>query len=461
MTNYIRKIIKEEIEFPKVGDSLYCHTAVVMNQTGSIETTVGKEYQIVEVNSKDIGIVNDNNHPHTFGIQKDSNSYYGKWFTLIPQDIKNIDFFKNLYESKIGYEYHVIKFNPPISDSETMSGVLKFLGTTYPGLRWSEGENLMDFEPIPKFSTKVYVLTVRVDRNSLTWSSSNSVCKPDRYTKCIDGYELLSTKFNPDDAFNKLNESDDDLNWAKDVVKGYDNPDDYELVIVTHPGECYSSYLDAMAQLGVPKAEDYLRERISGDLDRDSRFYTRLMRKEGILGNPEEGDICYLVPRSFVHESYEEEIIHHLIRINDGKHFIMNQNGFKLYNVNLNEQDDNLEWAKQSLSDIKIPYGYAIDMCDVDNDTRNKVFDKLERDGYDKSRISEYRNGSYFKGRGMIVYLGSNYIRDNWEHGLEFDHCRIKEKFVDGVMKRDSGMTQKPFKIGEYKLISSKDFLGI
>lgn len=77
----------------KVGDILYCHTAVVMLGSGEIRTTVGKRYTVHSCNpiSGGFNIINDNGGIHIFG------NTYKTWFTLVPEEIINFDPFDVLY----------------------------------------------------------------------------------------------------------------------------------------------------------------------------------------------------------------------------------------------------------------------------------------------------------------------------------------------------------------------------
>ena len=77
----------------KVGDILYCHTAVVMLTSGKIRTTVGKRYSVISVGSLGgFNIINDNGTSHAFCITS-----YETWFTLVPKEIVNFDPFEVLY----------------------------------------------------------------------------------------------------------------------------------------------------------------------------------------------------------------------------------------------------------------------------------------------------------------------------------------------------------------------------
>ena len=90
---------------PKVRDILYCHTDLVMDYGGEINARAGKEYEIIDIDNRGITIINDYNERHRFTLKKEDNSNYENWFTLIPLDIQNMDFFKNLYESEDEFDW--------------------------------------------------------------------------------------------------------------------------------------------------------------------------------------------------------------------------------------------------------------------------------------------------------------------------------------------------------------------
>ena len=92
---------------PKVGDYLYCHKEVVMEDDGSKETTVGKFYPIIKVLNRDmLEIINDSKTTHQFSTDPKDDGYYGIWFQLVPKEHKQEfdsfnteSIFKNLNES--------------------------------------------------------------------------------------------------------------------------------------------------------------------------------------------------------------------------------------------------------------------------------------------------------------------------------------------------------------------------
>jgi len=73
----------------KIGDMLYCTRPVVMKVTREIRTTVGKTYKILNVIEKQvIEILNDAKIKHSFGLDKDKDNYYGKWFATLKDERK-------------------------------------------------------------------------------------------------------------------------------------------------------------------------------------------------------------------------------------------------------------------------------------------------------------------------------------------------------------------------------------
>jgi hypothetical protein len=93
---------------PKVGDFLYCHTPVIMEDFGDEEATVGKFYPIIEVsqNKNRVEILNNSKTEHAFSIDPEEDWHYSRWFTLIPREDKEAmerfdvdDVFNKLNES--------------------------------------------------------------------------------------------------------------------------------------------------------------------------------------------------------------------------------------------------------------------------------------------------------------------------------------------------------------------------
>lgn len=66
----------------KVGDTLICHSKVIMNTDGGIRTTVGKSYKIIgfkKINDVDhLAIINDSDREHRFSVFN-----YNRWFYTV------------------------------------------------------------------------------------------------------------------------------------------------------------------------------------------------------------------------------------------------------------------------------------------------------------------------------------------------------------------------------------------
>ena len=75
---------------PKVGDFLYCHKAVIMEDDGDEEATVGKFYPIIKVflNRNRLEIINNSKGEHSFSLDPEEDWHYSEWFTLIPREDK-------------------------------------------------------------------------------------------------------------------------------------------------------------------------------------------------------------------------------------------------------------------------------------------------------------------------------------------------------------------------------------
>ena len=79
---------------PKVGDFLYCHKDVIMeddyDDPSAREATTGKFYPIVNVlkNKDRLEIINNSRGEHQFSLDPKTDWYYGIWFHLIPKEHK-------------------------------------------------------------------------------------------------------------------------------------------------------------------------------------------------------------------------------------------------------------------------------------------------------------------------------------------------------------------------------------
>lgn len=83
--------LNESIEQPKpkVGDYLYCHKNLVMEDDGLIEATEGKMYPIIRVGFYSMIIKNNSGGEHKFSTDPEENWHYSVWFNLVPAEFKN------------------------------------------------------------------------------------------------------------------------------------------------------------------------------------------------------------------------------------------------------------------------------------------------------------------------------------------------------------------------------------
>jgi hypothetical protein len=80
----------ETLKTPKVGDFLFCHTPLVMEDDGEVCTIKGKSYEIITIFkvTKDLEIMSECFN-HTFSSETDSDYWYGIWFDLITKEEKD------------------------------------------------------------------------------------------------------------------------------------------------------------------------------------------------------------------------------------------------------------------------------------------------------------------------------------------------------------------------------------
>jgi len=102
-SDFIVNLNESTTPTPKVGDFLYCHTDLIMEDDGDREATKGKFYSVVDVNRYKLDIINNSKGHHSFDLHPKSDSYYGKWFELVPrqyrQEFENFnpdDFLKSI-----------------------------------------------------------------------------------------------------------------------------------------------------------------------------------------------------------------------------------------------------------------------------------------------------------------------------------------------------------------------------
>jgi len=127
-----------------------------------------------------------------------------------------------------------------------------------------------------------------------------------------------------------LTEEFDNFDWVPNPVK----------VVVTNRGVWYPTNMDAMIALGVTGAKEF-REKY-GNFWRESEDYQKWRNESTTAKNwsdedfliyaginlmiPKNGNICYLIDKSYIQGSDE---IYKLIHIETGKEFIMGKYGFE------------------------------------------------------------------------------------------------------------------------------------
>lgn len=166
-----------------------------------------------------------------------------------------------------------------------------------------------------------------------------------------------------------LKEQEEDLNWANDLVSKFNDCE--EIVQIIDTGGNYSSYLNAMSDLGVPgvfKFVDALRKKYrTQDVsnNRDPNWYRGLrddhwralakVNELDILGSPMIGDICCLRPGVYKGRVTK---IRRLTRIKDGKEFIMDEDGnYKPYRGKLTE---NVDWVEDYTRYLKVGQNFFL-----------------------------------------------------------------------------------------------------
>jgi len=377
--NSIRKIIKESLKpVPKVGDFLYCHTEGVGPKVGdyvevtNFESRGGNRGEdIISIG----GVRNRGQHTARFTVQKDVvGRNYEDWFTLIPPDIQNTDFFGQLYESEDDLSW--------VKDLDS-TNLLKV------GQKFSIPSKIPGGSPILAVITKVtdrvvYILPANLPAS---YPSKGTPFDIGKLLKILNSGAWKVVESN-------LNESEDDFEWAKELTK-------FPEVVVTRSAAYYPTYTEFMLNVKIPGMEEFNQK--YGKHWWDSEDYHNLSRRyemgEGIkgdvgtlflhqqvpsLGTPENGDICYLINNTETNE-YDERISH-LVRKSDGKHFIINADGYRPARKRVSkirEQEDELEWARDLVSGVE-------NYWDVFKQSNPKNLDKLKFKLIPKSNGSDY-----------------------------------------------------------------------
>ena len=193
------------------------------------------------------------------------------------------------------------------------------------------------------------------------------------------------------DFFDKLYEQEDDFGWAKELTK-------FPEVVVTRSGFYYPTNTEVMLNVKIPGMEEFNQK--YGKHWWDSEDYHNFNKSFGgegdvgmfflhqqvpSLGAPENGDICYLINNTDTNE-YNERISH-LVRKSDGKHFIINDDGYRPARRRISkireQEEDELEWARDLVSGVE-------NYWDVFKQSSPKNLNKLKFKLIPKSNGSEY-----------------------------------------------------------------------
>lgn len=78
----------ETLKTPKVGDFLFCHTPVVMQDDGEVCAIKGKFYPVMAFNNKEIIIIGECGQ-HSFYANSEKHYDYTIWFDLVTKEEKN------------------------------------------------------------------------------------------------------------------------------------------------------------------------------------------------------------------------------------------------------------------------------------------------------------------------------------------------------------------------------------
>jgi hypothetical protein len=221
---------------PQVGDYLYCHTDLIMNDDDLVEATKGKTYKITDVNSREIYIKNNTGYKHSF-TRNGNESDYKNWFHIVPKGIDvegifNKDFFGDLYESEdLEWAQDLFKQSTELTpiDVDNLKVGMKIVvgGGKNRGLNGKFGtviDSGEQYDHGQRKTTKFKLISFDnwyggYDDSSPRkdhWSKPNPLCKKHNcwyFTKhnMDKGITFYTNKF--------LNESEDDgLEWAREVL---------------------------------------------------------------------------------------------------------------------------------------------------------------------------------------------------------------------------------------------------
>jgi len=142
------------------------------------------------------------------------------------------DIFNKLHESKSaenptkGYRPKLLlSFDPPIETTESLNKVLDILDGVYPGLTWVNHKSVLTYNTFEQeIDRDSFIGTLTIgfweeQPDELSWGGSREGDETYDYELYEDGWRWVQ-KYTPnvDDAFSKLYESEDDFEWAKQLV---------------------------------------------------------------------------------------------------------------------------------------------------------------------------------------------------------------------------------------------------
>jgi hypothetical protein len=63
-----------------IGDYLYCHTDLIMDDDLEVCATSGHRYLVINITNNKLFISNNQQREHCFSFRKEKHSYYKQWF---------------------------------------------------------------------------------------------------------------------------------------------------------------------------------------------------------------------------------------------------------------------------------------------------------------------------------------------------------------------------------------------
>lgn len=186
-------------------------------------------------------IVDDEPLPYFVKWKDGSRTYVNTYsdydldLVLRPDYDQTIDLFSSLNESKYQPKLN-LRFDNPIMYNYELNKVLRVLSDRYPGLQWAGGSPVLEWNPMDDDNEldftyePIYYLTIGFFNHKpdkLTYTSgyiddeSYADDEHHMYT-WVDGWQWVKdNQIDYDETtnlFNQLNESEDDLDWARQVV---------------------------------------------------------------------------------------------------------------------------------------------------------------------------------------------------------------------------------------------------